>query len=58
MSMLYKQLDRTGLVVSQLAYGAMTFPMGKKARPTLYKTDEAAARAVTAALARKPGDPA
>lgn len=44
--MLYQQLGRTGLVVSRLAYGAMTFTMGNKARPTLYKTDEDAARAV------------
>jgi aryl-alcohol dehydrogenase-like predicted oxidoreductase len=44
--MLYSQLGRTGLVVSRLAYGAMTFTMGNKSRPTLYKTDEEAARAV------------
>ena len=44
--MLYKQLGRTGLIVSRLAYGAMTFTMGNRARPTLYKTDEEAGRAV------------
>jgi len=44
--MLYSQLGRTGLVVSRLAYGAMTFTMGNRSQPTLFKTDEEAAQAV------------
>ena len=76
MSMLCRQLDRTGPVVSRLAYGAMTFTIGSaklllsaqelalldaaSPPPSLYPMNfiDAIVDPVTAALARKPGDPA
>jgi hypothetical protein len=76
MSMLYRQQGRAGLVVSRLAYGAMTFTIGSvglllsaeelalpdaaSPQPSLYPMNfiDAIVDPETAALARKPGDPA
>lgn len=44
--MLYTKLGNTGLIVSRMAYGAMTFTMGNKTRPNMYKTDEEIARGI------------
>ena len=41
--MQYNLLGNTGLVVSRLSLGTMTFTAGSNARPTVYKTDKAAA---------------
>jgi aryl-alcohol dehydrogenase-like predicted oxidoreductase len=38
-SMLYSTLGNTGLIVSRLSFGAMTFTSGNKGFPTIYKTE-------------------
>jgi aryl-alcohol dehydrogenase-like predicted oxidoreductase len=37
--MLYSTLGNTGLIVSRLSFGAMTFTAGNKGFPTIYKTE-------------------
>jgi aryl-alcohol dehydrogenase-like predicted oxidoreductase len=39
MSMEYRRLGNTGLVVSRLAFGAMTFTLGNRARAALFKVE-------------------
>jgi aryl-alcohol dehydrogenase-like predicted oxidoreductase len=41
--MQYNVLGNTGLVVSRMSLGTMTFTGGNNARPTVYKTDKASA---------------
>ena len=38
-SMLYATLGNTGLIISRLSFGAMTFTAGNKGFPTIYKTE-------------------
>jgi aryl-alcohol dehydrogenase-like predicted oxidoreductase len=44
--MKYTKLGNTGLVVSRLSFGAMTFTAGNKAFPSIYKTEAADADAM------------
>lgn len=44
--MQYTLLGQTGLVVSRLAFGAMTFTSGDRSNAAIYKTDVAAAHAL------------
>lgn len=46
--MQYTTLGNTGLIVSRLSFGAMTFTAGNKSFATIYKTEAADANAMVA----------
>src|ERR1700742_201809 len=60
LTMQYKTLGNTGLIVSRLSFGAMTFTAGDKNFATVYKTEEAGANAMVGPGPEEPprgGDP-